>query len=80
MSAMEKAGYTVESFKPEGGARTYRLPSRSPISVRTDLGPAPALRFRPGRALYRFWDQSLALCCCRQGRHGGDARALGAML
>jgi hypothetical protein len=26
--AMKKAGYTVESFKPEGGARTYRLPSQ----------------------------------------------------
>jgi Protein of unknown function (DUF3489) len=24
--AMKKAGYTVESFKPEGGERTYRLP------------------------------------------------------
>ena len=23
--AMKKAGYTVESFKPEGGERTYRL-------------------------------------------------------
>jgi hypothetical protein len=23
--AMKKAGYTVESFKPEGGARTYRI-------------------------------------------------------
>jgi predicted transcriptional regulator len=23
--AMKKAGYTVESFKPEGGDRTYRL-------------------------------------------------------
>jgi len=23
---MKKAGYTVESFRPEGGARTYRLP------------------------------------------------------
>ncbi len=22
--AMKKAGYTVESFKPEGGERTYR--------------------------------------------------------
>jgi hypothetical protein len=22
---MKKAGYTVESFKPEGGERTYRL-------------------------------------------------------
>ena len=26
--AMKKAGYTVESFKPEGGVRTYRLPSQ----------------------------------------------------
>ena len=26
--AMKKAGYTVESFKPEGGERTYRLPSK----------------------------------------------------
>jgi Protein of unknown function (DUF3489) len=25
--AMKKAGYTVESFKPEGGARTYRINS-----------------------------------------------------
>jgi Protein of unknown function (DUF3489) len=24
--AMKKAGYTVESFKPEGGERSYRLP------------------------------------------------------
>jgi hypothetical protein len=24
--AMKKAGYAVESFKPEGGSRTYRLP------------------------------------------------------
>jgi len=23
--AMKKAGYTVESFKPEGGERTYRI-------------------------------------------------------
>jgi predicted transcriptional regulator len=23
--ALKKAGYTVESFKPEGGNRTYRL-------------------------------------------------------
>jgi hypothetical protein len=23
--AMKKAGYTVESFKPEGGERTYRF-------------------------------------------------------
>jgi len=23
---MRKAGYTVESFKPEGGERSYRLP------------------------------------------------------
>ena len=23
--AMKKAGYTVESFKPEGGERSYRL-------------------------------------------------------
>ena len=23
--AMKKAGYTVESFKPEGGDRTYRI-------------------------------------------------------
>jgi predicted transcriptional regulator len=23
--AMKKAGYSVESFKPEGGERTYRL-------------------------------------------------------
>jgi hypothetical protein len=23
--AMKKAGYTVESFKPEGGSRTYRI-------------------------------------------------------
>jgi hypothetical protein len=22
---MKKAGYTVESFKPEGGERTYRI-------------------------------------------------------
>ena len=26
--AMKKAGYTVESFKPEGGERTYRLPAK----------------------------------------------------
>jgi len=26
--AMKKAGYEVESFKPEGGERTYRLPSK----------------------------------------------------
>jgi hypothetical protein len=26
--AMKKAGYSVESFKPDGGARTYRLPSQ----------------------------------------------------
>ncbi len=25
--AMKKAGFTVESFKPEGGERTYRIPS-----------------------------------------------------
>ncbi len=25
---MKKAGYTVESFKPEGGERTYRLPAK----------------------------------------------------
>ncbi|MGA7412224.1 MAG: DUF3489 domain-containing protein [Bryobacteraceae bacterium] len=25
--SMKKAGYTVESFKPEGGERTYRIPS-----------------------------------------------------
>jgi hypothetical protein len=25
--AMKKAGYTVESFKPEGGERTYRINS-----------------------------------------------------
>jgi Protein of unknown function (DUF3489) len=25
--AMKKAGYIVESFKPEGGERTYRIPS-----------------------------------------------------
>ena len=25
--AMKKAGYTVESFKPEGGERTYRIAS-----------------------------------------------------
>ena len=24
--AMKKAGFTVESFKPEGGERSYRLP------------------------------------------------------
>ena len=24
--AMKKAGYTVESFNPEGGERSYRLP------------------------------------------------------
>jgi hypothetical protein len=24
---MKKAGYTVESFKPEGGERTYRINS-----------------------------------------------------
>ncbi|MGA3043633.1 MAG: DUF3489 domain-containing protein [Bryobacteraceae bacterium] len=24
--AMKKAGYTVESFKPAGGQRSYRLP------------------------------------------------------
>jgi predicted transcriptional regulator len=24
--AMKKAGFTVESFKPEGGERNYRLP------------------------------------------------------
>jgi hypothetical protein len=24
--AMKKAGYTVESFKPDGGQRSYRLP------------------------------------------------------
>lgn len=24
--AMKKAGFTVESFKPEGGERTYRIP------------------------------------------------------
>jgi hypothetical protein len=23
--AMKKAGFTVESFKPEGGERTYRI-------------------------------------------------------
>jgi len=23
--SMKKAGYTVESFKPEGGERTYRI-------------------------------------------------------
>jgi len=23
--AMKKAGYTVESFKPEGGGRSYRI-------------------------------------------------------
>ncbi|MGO9965649.1 MAG: hypothetical protein ACLPY2_00095 [Bryobacteraceae bacterium] len=23
--AMKKAGYTVESFKPDGGERTYRI-------------------------------------------------------
>ena len=23
--AMKKAGYTVESFKPDGGSRTYRI-------------------------------------------------------
>jgi hypothetical protein len=26
--AMKKAGYTVESFKPEGGERSYRIPSK----------------------------------------------------
>jgi hypothetical protein len=26
--AMKKAGYTVESFKPDGGERTYRLPAK----------------------------------------------------
>ncbi len=26
--AIKKAGYTVESFKPEGGERTYRLPAK----------------------------------------------------
>jgi len=26
--AMKKAGYTVESFKPENGERTYRIPSK----------------------------------------------------
>ena len=26
--AMKKAGYTVESFKPEGGERSYRLPAK----------------------------------------------------
>jgi Protein of unknown function (DUF3489) len=26
--AMKKAGYTIESFKPEGGGRTYRLPAK----------------------------------------------------
>ena len=26
--AMRKAGYAVESFKPEGGARTYRINSK----------------------------------------------------
>jgi hypothetical protein len=26
--AMKKAGYTVESFKPEGGERTYRINSK----------------------------------------------------
>ncbi len=25
VGAMKKAGYTVESFKPEGGERTYRI-------------------------------------------------------
>jgi hypothetical protein len=25
--AMRKAGHAVESFKPEGGERTYRLPA-----------------------------------------------------
>jgi hypothetical protein len=25
--AVKKAGHTVESFKPEGGERTYRLPA-----------------------------------------------------
>jgi hypothetical protein len=24
-NAMKKAGFTVESFKPEGGVRTYRI-------------------------------------------------------
>jgi predicted transcriptional regulator len=26
--AMKKAGYTVESFKPENGERSYRIPSK----------------------------------------------------
>jgi hypothetical protein len=26
--AMTKAGYHVESFKPEGGERSYRLPAQ----------------------------------------------------
>ena len=38
--AMKKAGYAVESFKPEGGDRTYRIPS----SIEPSFPPA-----RPGR-------------------------------
>jgi hypothetical protein len=42
--AMKKAGYTVESFKPEGGERTYRINQED----RTCL---LAARLRPRRAL-----------------------------
>ncbi len=40
--AMKKAGYTVESFKPEGGERTYRLPSEIALARSPSARPAPA--------------------------------------
>ena len=43
--AMKKTGFTVESFKPEGGERTYRINKE----YRTTL-PSLAARHLPWRA------------------------------
>ena len=50
--AMKKAGYTVESFKPEGGERTCRTGKKRQPS-------APARSVPAGRSMLRalsFWN------------------------
>ena len=41
--ALKKAGYHVESFKPQGGERTYRIPSQA---VAADFRWPARLRLR----------------------------------
>ena len=51
--AMKKAGFTVESFKPEGGERSYRINKwcRAPVGTDTTLRlHSQPTRLRPRRA------------------------------